>query len=239
MPPLRPAPGDWMVPAGVVALGLVEAARGTFGPPTDTAVALTLVVVCCAALLVRRHASTVVFLLVAMALTGQSPLGVFPDAMAGTALFAVAAFACGRYGSRPWAYTVLPVGAAAVAATTVLDPEDGLARSWIWTIFVVPVFVLGAWFRQQRMHAEREARERVRAAAAEERVRLDRRGPDQRGDRGPAARDRGDGRVTCGSSAGEARRPGPSPPRPDSARARRLTRIGWEFLPMSPAGRSG
>ena len=87
-----------------------------------------------------------------------------------------ALFACGRYARRPVGYVVIPVTMAALILTTVVDPESGtLTDGFMWSLNVLWIFGIGAWLRQKdrliRVAAD-EAAERVRAATAEERLRI-------------------------------------------------------------------
>jgi signal transduction histidine kinase len=168
----RLTPGDWLVPLGVLAYGGLEAAFGILGPPREAAVMLTLFAVSSTALVVRRRHPIAALLIVAACWSAQPLLGLFPASMTVTAVFAVAIFACGRYAGRPIAFVAVPIGSALALLSVALNPDDTLAHEWPWGLFVLPVFALGAWFRQQRQQSEREATQRARTAAAEERVRI-------------------------------------------------------------------
>ncbi|MGK5678118.1 sensor histidine kinase [Actinoplanes sp. URMC 104] len=165
----RLEPGDWSVPAGLFAYGTFEAALDRLPHP---ALMLPLYAVACAALVFRRRRAVAALAVVAGCWAVPIGLGLFSLSSSGTVLLTVTVFACGRYGRRPWAYAALPAGSVVALASVVVDPDDSLTRSWPWGLWVVPVFALGTWFRQLREQSEREATQRVRTAAAEERIQI-------------------------------------------------------------------
>jgi signal transduction histidine kinase len=87
-----------------------------------------------------------------------------------------ALFSSGRYADRPVGYVAIPVTMTALILTAVVDPASGtLSDSFLWSLNVLWIFGIGAWLRQKDRLislAADEAAERVRSAAAEERLRI-------------------------------------------------------------------
>ncbi len=136
---------------------------------------VVVLVVAAGVLVVRRRAPLLVLLalsvllLVPSALRGASQLAVPVLALG------LGVFCCGRYGARPSVYAALPVGIADVLVLNALDPLTAVADSWPWALNTFWLFGAGAWARQNQQLVEQsraETQERVRAAAAEERLRI-------------------------------------------------------------------
>lgn len=88
----------------------------------------------------------------------------------------VAVYTAGRLGRRPIAYVAPTLAAALVVGQQATDPLTGdVAASWGWIVLAVIPFVVGGWLRQRDevdRRRDTEEHERLRAAKAEERVRI-------------------------------------------------------------------
>jgi signal transduction histidine kinase len=172
--PLGFSAAEWAPAAVLAVLGAAEPIVGggpVLGPPAANSAAGVV-----AALLLVWRQRRPVTVLVCVGAVSMLPAVIWgASELASAALtIAVAVYACGRHGRRPWAYCAPVIGAGMVTLQLALDPLSSLASSWVWALNTLWIFALGAWVRQQatladRAHAASEAH--AAAAAAEDRVR--------------------------------------------------------------------
>jgi len=127
-------------------------------------------------LLFRRRAPVIILLVSISAWWLLGAVAGVPTSPAVLLTIVAALFSCGRYAERPVGFVAIPVTMAALVLTTVVDPASGtLSDSFMWSLNVLWIFGIGAWLRQKDRLialAADEASERVRAATAEERLRI-------------------------------------------------------------------
>jgi signal transduction histidine kinase len=169
---------DWLPPTLLLSWGLCEVwvPHFTNGMYIGPAWVFTIQIAgYCAALTVRRrHPLTAAFvtagLVLVIDLWGWQTL-LLTQVLA----IALAAFACGRYGVRPWAYVGAPLSTMIIGVDALLKPGPQFADSWGWSLHTLALFAVGAAFRRERQlreQATRAAEDRSRAAEAEERLRV-------------------------------------------------------------------
>ncbi len=134
------------------------------GPPWAVALLLCAAAV---ALLWRRRRPLLVLAVIALLGLVQLLLLGSSQAASGPLCLAVAVFACGAHGMRPYAYAGIAIGVVAVLIGTWAENADTFADSWAWSLNVLWIFGLGALVRWQMLLARR-AREAAEARAAAE-----------------------------------------------------------------------
>ena len=88
---------------------------------------------------------------------------------------AVAVFACGAHGPRPWALLGPVAGVVTTLVFVANDPTENLASGWTWALNLLWIYGFGAWVRQSHQLVEQAGAESAAlaaAAAAEDRVRI-------------------------------------------------------------------
>jgi signal transduction histidine kinase len=88
---------------------------------------------------------------------------------------AVAVFACGAHGPRPWALLGPAAGVVTTCVFIANDPTERLASGWTWALNLLWIYGFGAWVHQNHRliaQAGAESAALAAAAAAEDRVRI-------------------------------------------------------------------
>jgi signal transduction histidine kinase len=88
---------------------------------------------------------------------------------------AVAVFACGAHGPRPWALLGPAAGVVTAWVFIASDPTESLASGWMWALNLLWIYGFGAWVHQSHRlitQAGAESAALAAAAAAEDRVRI-------------------------------------------------------------------
>jgi signal transduction histidine kinase len=167
---------DWALPAALLGWAQVEVwvpgialVLGPRGVLASAALGAAL------GLVWRRSHPLLSLAVVIVAFAAPLAFGWIAQSTAFVLMVTAALFACGRYARRPAAYVSVPLTALLVLAESVPDPDQDLGGTWWWSMNTLWVFALGAAFRHERRLRDQAAdasEARVRAASAEERLRL-------------------------------------------------------------------
>lgn len=166
---------DWAVPGALLIWAQYEVWVGGSRVTGQRGVFALVAVAACGALLWRRTRPLTVLLAMSVILLAPEMLDARAESGAQVLMLVVGVFACGRYGTRPYAYLALLIGSILVAAESILNPNENLRETWTWTLNTLWIFALGAAFRHERRlrdEASAAAEQRHRADAAEQRLRI-------------------------------------------------------------------
>jgi signal transduction histidine kinase len=165
------APTVLLVPLAVAQI-LHGQAGHVVGPPWG--VALFAVAGCVTLLWRQRHPLAVLGMVCVLTI---APALAWGSTQSGAIVFtmAVAVFACGAHGRRPWALLGPFAGIATALLFIANDPTESLATGWTWTLNLLWIYGVGAWVDQNHrlvQQAGAESAALAAAAAAEDRVRI-------------------------------------------------------------------
>ncbi|MFN8029085.1 MAG: histidine kinase dimerization/phosphoacceptor domain-containing protein [Dermatophilaceae bacterium] len=164
---------EWLPPVLILTWGAVELANAQVrGSRVLLGAALG---VGCAALVLRRRWPLVVVGVVIGATLLPVLVGADSDSAARVIVLAVAVFAVGRWGTRPWCFVGVAAAVLLLFVGSMSNPAETVTSSLGWSLNALWIFGVGSWL-QQAEERVRESRLRADAAArtakAEERVRI-------------------------------------------------------------------